>query len=249
MRIVSPLMVCLIWLVISLTMTPVVLAKDSTEAMNLLKTAQDLEGKTSAFTEIAEKRCYWIPKAPKTQECMQQEVEKMNAKYGAGAFVFNPQLNIVHYSGVHYEQLLRDYPGTDAASEADYHLLNKQLIGHPDVVLPRVKDFLARHRDGKWQAAGLLLWARLNEDIWYIHRKWSWVLYNGTVSPEELIVKSEPYRQEALKTFERLTKEFKKFPEAKIAEKEHALLKDYKTDGKLYGIVNETGLGSVEEKP
>ena len=177
---------CFLFLSLSIS----IWAKDPQPAQDLLKRATALQSVASSYTEASEKECYWKPKSPKTQDCMQKQVSFYNQEAGAGSFVFDPQLNVIRYTGLHFQQILDQYPGTSAAAEADYFLLTKQLVGHPDVVLPRVKNYLQRNPEEKWQSKGLLLWARLNEDAWWIHRKWSWVLYNGEVSPEELIVKS-----------------------------------------------------------
>jgi len=179
---------------------------------------------------------------------MEGFVKKYNAEHGAGSFELLPQLNVIRYTGVHFKQLMEKFPDSSYAGEADYHLLTKNLVGSPDEVFPKVKEFLKRHPSGEWNCKGQMLLGRLNQDIWWIHKKWSWVLYNWKMTEEDLIVKAEPYRQEGIRIFEKVSKDCK--GEIKeVAQAEAKLLKAHKDDGKFYGIVNETMVSETKSTP
>lgn len=215
------------------------------EAKALFDKAKELEKISDSLTEKAEKACYWKKGGGGSHACMQKFVNQYNQQYGAGAFELLAQLNVIRYTGVHYKQLIEKYPGSASAAEADFTLLSRHLVGSPDEVFPRVKDFLQRHPSGEWGCKGQLLLGRLNQDIWWIHKKWSWVLYNWKMSEEDLIVKAEPYRQEGLKLFEKVSQSCKG-EEKNAASAEYKLLKDYKDDGKFYGIINETMISETQ---
>ena len=210
-------------------------------AKELFKTGQKLDQWVNELTEKAEKECYWKKGGGRDHPCMQAFVARINKTYGDGAFTFDPQLNVLHYTGIHYEKILKQYPKSNVADGAGFQLLKRNVIGLPDEVLPRVEKFLQKYKHGEWSRQGVLLLARLNQDIWYIHKYRSWVLYNWKISDEELALKSEQYRAEAIKHFEILVKKHGRTAEGKTAKKELSLLKQYKDDGKLYGIVDEAG--------
>lgn len=210
-------------------------------AKALFDTGQKLDGMVNELTEKAEKKCYWNKGGEKSHACMKNFVDDYNRQYGAGSFTFDAQMNVFHYTGVHYEKVLQQHPTSDYAPAAEFELLKRNLIGVPDEVLPRVEQFLEKHRGGEWYRKGALLLARLNQDLWYIHKYRSWVLYNWKISDEELIIKAETYRAAALKHFEALFKKEGRTAEGKAAKKEQSLLKEHKDDGKLYGIVGEAG--------
>jgi hypothetical protein len=205
---------------------------------------RSLDGIADSLTGEAEKACYWTKGGGGTPACMQKYAEQFNQRYGAGAFRYEHAVTFINYTGSHYKTLLDRFPKSDYAAEADFYLLLHDLVGHPDIVLPKIKAYLSRHSKGEWNRKGLLLWARANEDTWYVHRKWSWVLYNYQISPDDLIIKAEPYRQEALRTFEKLMKEKDTF-EGKAAAREYALLKDNKEDMVTYSIVNDSSPGTL----
>lgn len=204
-----------------------------------------LDAKADQFTGEAERLCYWVRGAPRTPACMEKEAEKLNARFGAGAFRYEHAVTYIPYTGVHYRRLLDRFPKSRYAPEADFYLLLHSLTGHPDVVLPRIKAFCKRHPKKEWHRRCQLLWARANEDIWYIHRKWSWVLYNYQIAPEELVVRAETYRQEALRTYKQLMRDKKSF-EGKIAAREYAQLKANRDDNMVYSIVNDSMPGTLE---
>lgn len=205
----------------------------------LVGLARALENMSDIVNTRAENECYRKKGSPKSAACMHQFAARLSQKYGAGSFEYMEQLIIIRYTGAHYRQVMERFPKSPEAAGADYYLLTKNVVGKPDEVLPRVQAFLKRHPEGEWYRKGLLLLARLNEDIWWIHRNWWWLLYNWNFSQDDAVVRAEPYRQEALRTFSMIMKKFGKTDEGKIAEKEHALLKAYKSDDKLYGIVND----------
>lgn len=185
----------------------------------------------------AEQACY-RGKGSHTPQCMVGYANKMNALYGAGAFQFIPTQIIIRYTGTHYQQVIDKYSSSPEAAEAAYYVLEKNLIGNPDDVLKRVQDYLAKYK-GPYNLKARLLNARLNEDLWWIHRKWSWMLYNGSLAEDELVVRGEKYRQAAIKAYEDLIKKDDGSPEGKIAKQELAMLKNNQDDGKLYGIVSD----------
>ncbi len=209
----------------------------------LAKAGRILDALADSFTGRAEKSCYW-GKGGGSPECMQRFASQYNSKFGEGSFRYEHAVTFIPYTGSHYRLLLAKYPSSKYAPEADFYLLMRELVGHPDIVLPRIKAFLSKYPKGEWNRRGLLLWARVNEDVWYVHRKWSWVLFNYQVSPEDLIIKAEPYRQEALRTYEKLMRDSKS-PEGAAAAREYAILKDNGEDGVTYSIVNDSSPGTL----
>lgn len=216
---------------------------DKEKAEALTKVGQCLEKLSDGYSTDAEQRCYWKSRAGTA--CMENYVRQLNAEWGEGAFEYVANLNIIKYAGSHYRQISAGSSDTDVVCEADYNTLTKNLLGQPDEVLSRVDAFMQKYPDGSCYRKGLLLKARLNEDLWYIHLKWSFVLYNWRLSDEELIVRSEKYRIEAVRLFEELVSKFGRTPEGKIAGKELKLAKQHKTDGRLYGIINESMVQSI----
>lgn len=214
-------------------------SKKTPEALALC--GRTLDALADSFTGAAEKRCYWGGSGG-SPDCMQREVSSLNARFGADAFRYEHAVLYIFYTGSHYRQIAERFPKSEYAPEANFYLLLHSLVGHPDTVLPKIKAYLAKYPSGDWNRKGLLLWARVNQDVWYVHRKWSWVLFNNQISPDELIIRAEPYRQEALKTFERLMKERGTF-EASAAEREHAALKANQEDAATYSIVNDSSPG------
>lgn len=206
----------------------------------LIKLGETLEKMSDPINTRAERECFRSPSKIKGTPCVNAFVEKLNATYGTGSFEYLEQMVFIRYTGAHYKRAIAEFPNSPLASQVAYLYLIKNLIGHPEHVLPQIRDYTARYKDGEWGRKGRLLWARINEDIWWIHRKWSWVLYNWKLSDEELIVKAEPYRQEALRTFLELAEKDGRAEEGLAARGEYELLKAYKDDGKLYGIVNES---------
>lgn len=204
-----------------------------------------LDAKADPFTGAAEKRCYWVRGAPRTPACMKREAGKLNARFGQGAFRYEHAITYIPYTGLHYRRILDRFPKSRYAPEADFYLLLHSLVGHPDDVLPRIKAFCKRHPKKDWHRRCELLWARVNEDIWYIHRKWSWVFYNYRIAPEELVVRAEKYRQVALRTYKRLMKKKKTF-EGKAASREYAMLKANQDDNLVYSIVEDSIPGTLE---
>lgn len=203
-----------------------------------------LDTLSDSLTGQAEKSCYWGKGGSRSPECMEQFVRQFNARFGEGAFAYEHTVVSILYTGLHYRMLASRFPQSSYAGEANFYLLLKGLVGHPDAVLPRVKAYLEKYPRGEWHRRGLLLWARVNEDIWHVHRKWSWMLYNGQLSQDELIIRAEPYRQEALKTHEKLMKE-PGSSEGAAAAREHATLKAQQEDGNTYSIVSDAMPGTL----
>lgn len=201
-----------------------------------------LDELSDIFTERAEKKCYWGRSGDPS--CMEAEVSRLNARFGAGSFRYVHNLLSLIYTGVQYQTMLSRFSNSKYAEEADFYLLLRGLIGHPDTVLPKIKSYLSRHKGGEWRRKGLLLWARVNEDIWYVHRKWSWVLYNNAIAPDELIIRAEPYRQEAQKTYKELMKDAGTF-EGRAAAAEYAKLNAGQEDTIVYGIVEDSYPGTL----
>jgi hypothetical protein len=219
-------------------------SKQTPEALLLL--GNTLNRLADLFSERVEMACYW-GKSGESLTCPRGEVEKLNAIYGAGAFKFVTDIAYVPYSGIHFQEILNRFPKSQQAPEAEFQLLLKNLVGHPKDVLPRVKSFLDKYKDGEMNRKALLLWARVNEDIWYIHHSWSWVIYNERYSQEELMVKAEPYRQEALKTYEKLISKYSGTFEATAGKREYDSLKANQDDGETYSILQDTVGGSPDK--
>jgi hypothetical protein len=210
----------------------------------LAQSGRILDAMADALTGAAEKRCYWAKGGARSPECMQREAAALNARFGEGAFRYEHAILYLVYTGSHYTQLLQRFPKSPYAAEAEFYLLLRNLVGHPDAVLPRIKTFLAHYGSGPWHRRGLLLWARVNEDIWYIHRRWSWVLFNDVVSPDELVVRAEPYRQEALRTYEKLMKDKGTF-EGAAAARAFAALSANQERPSVVSIVNDSNPGTL----
>lgn len=212
----------------------------------LLLAGEVLDRLEDLFSERAEISCYWERGSENTPACMQGEALKLNEIYGDGAFKAVTDISYIPYSGIHYKKLVEKFPNSKEAARAEFKLLLKDLVGHPDIVLPKIKKYLEKYPKGDANLMGLLLWARVNEDIWYIHREWSWVLYNDKVSPEDLIIRAEPYRQEAMNTYKKLLEHAGTF-EGKAAKRELKLLKENQTDGETYSILADTVGGKPEQ--
>lgn len=210
-------------------------------AKDLFQTGQKLDAMVNTLTEQAERECYWKKGGGRDHPCMQGFAGRYNREYGEGSFTFDPQLNILHYTGLHYEKIVKEHPKSRFAAGAEFQLLRRNVIGLPGEVLPRIEEFLKKNTRGEWWRHGVLLLARINQDIWYIHKYRSWVLYNWKISDAELALKAEQYRAEALKHFEILMKKHGTTPEGAAARKEYDLLKKHQDDGKLHGIVDEAG--------
>lgn len=215
--------------------------KNSEGARALLLLGQALERGLSTFNAAAEDRCY--RRNGGGARCMERFAAELNAKYGAGAFAYAAEIIVLRYTGSHYRTVAEEWTDQAVSAEAGFRLLEKNLIGTPDEVLARVQEFLARVPQGEWNRRGRLLWARLNEDIWWIHRNWAWLLYNWSASEDELIIRGEKFRKEALKAYEALLQGKKSDEVGKAARQEYELVKANKSDGILHGIVNESMVG------
>lgn len=211
------------------------------EALAMCARALDIAADN--LTGEAEKGCYWKGGGG-SPECMKKFAAQFNSRFGEGAFQYDHAITFIKYTGSHYRKILEQFPKSSYAPEAEFYILLHDLQGHPDAILPKIRIFLSKYPKGEWNRRGLLLLARVNEDIWFIHRKWSWVLFNYQISPEELIIRAEPYRQEALKTYEKLMKDKNTF-EGKAAEREYQMLKDNKEDQVTYSVVNDSIPGTV----
>ena len=214
-----------------------------------IKLGESLEKMSDIINTRAERVCFRSGSKLRGTPCMQAYAAKLNATYGPGSFEYSEALVIIQYTGAHYNKVADEFPKSGLAAKSAYLRLSKNLVGRPDQVLSGIKVFTDKYKSGEWGRKGRLLWARMNEDNWWIHRKWSWVLYNWSISPEELIVKAEPYRQEALRSFEDIIKKDGGTAEGKAAKKEYELLKVYKDDGRLYGIVNESDISGTKAIP
>lgn len=197
-----------------------------------------LDALADSLTGEAEKKCYWRKGGSRSPACMQREADSFNARFGSGSFVYEHAITFISYTGAQYRELLNRYPKSKYATEARFYLLLRNLTGHPDVVLPRIKEFFSKYGKGEWKDRAQLLWARVNQDIWHVHRNWSWVLYNEKLDQDELIIKAEPYRQEALRAYSKLKK--KKGFVGERARSEYEILKANRDDGHIYSIVNDS---------
>lgn len=218
-------------------------------AEDLLAQGRKLDQYAEQVNNDAEQACY-RGRGSHTPQCMVNYTQKINATYGAGSFQFVPTQIIIRYTGTHYQQVLDKYPNSPQAAEAAYYLLEKNLIGNPDEVLGRVQNYITTYK-GPFNLKAQLLYARLNEDLWWIHRKWSWMLYNGSLSEDELVIRGEKYRQAAIRAYEALIKKSGGSPEGKLAKQELAAAKALQDDGRLYGIVSDaqtSGEAGVQRK-
>lgn len=224
------------------TLTPYVRSeKGSGDAEAILLYGKCLDKMTEQINTDAERKCYRSGGATHSPRCMSDYAAGLNVKYGENSYEYVHDIITIKYTGKHFGEVASKFPKSEAALEAAYHELSKHLIGAPSEVISEIEGYLKKYPKGLWHKRALLLLARINEDIWYVHKKWSWMLYGKTLSEDELIIKAEPYRQEAIKLF----KQVKGGEEGKEAAKELKLLLDNKTDGKIYGIINESTIEGV----
>ncbi len=197
-----------------------------------------LDALADSLTGAAEKKCYWRRGGGRNPDCMRREAAALNAKFGEGSFKYEHSILFISYTGKQYRELLERYPSSKYATEARFYLLLQNLEGKPEEVLPRIRKFYSKYAKGEWKRRTNLLWARVNEDIWHVHRDWSWVLYNEKLDQDELVVRAEPYRQEALKAYAKL--KGKNDFVGRAAKEEYSKLKANQDDGHLYSIVNDS---------
>lgn len=216
--------------------------KRSAEALAL--TGRIMDAMADSLTGAAEKKCYWRKGGARNPGCMRREAAAYNAKFGPGSFEYEHAIVFISYTGSHYNELLRRYPRSKYATEARFYLLLRNLGGHPDKVLPRIREFSSKYGKGDWKRRTRLLWARVNEDIWYIHRKWSWVLYNEVIDEDELVIRAEPYRQEALRTYRKI--KGKNDFIGREAKREYEMLNANQDDGHIYSIVNDASAKTLK---
>ena len=216
-------------------------SENSAEALAMA--GRILDVMADPLTGQAEKSCYW-GKGGGSAECMQRFASQFNARFGEGAFRHDAAVNFVAYTGSHYRRIASQYPKSRYAPEADFYLLLRDLVGQPEEVEKRVKAFLSKYPKGEWNRKGLLLWARINEDIWHVYRKQGWFLSNSRVSPEDMIIRAEAYRKEALGTYAKLMRESGTF-EGAAAAREHGNLMENREDSVTYSIVNDSTPGSL----
>lgn len=211
----------------------------------LAMTGRIMDALADSLTGEAEKKCYWRKGSSRNPDCMRREAAAFNAKFGPGSFQYEHGITFIAYTGSQYRELLSRYPKSKYATEARFYLLLRQLGGHPDKVIPRIREFSEKYGKGEWKRTAQLLWARVNEDIWYVHREWSWVLFNEQVDQEEMIVRAEPYRQEALRTYKQLMG--KDDFVGRAAKREYQMLNANQDDGHVYSIVNDANPKTLRE--
>jgi len=216
---------------------------DSTKTPEaLLLLGKALDRLADVFSERVEMACYW-GKSGESLACPRGEVEKLNSIYGAGAFRFITDIAYVPYTGIHYREVVERFPKSSQAPEAEFWLLLKNLVGSPETVLSRVKAFLDKHGDGEIGRKALLLWARVNEDIWNIYRQGGLAAF-GT---GDLQSKAESYRQESIRAYEKLIGKYSGTFEATAAKRESGLLKAGQDDGETFSILQESTGGSPDK--
>lgn len=217
-------------------------AKQSDEALAMV--ARILDSLQDKLTENAEKKCYWVKSAPRTPDCMHKETAWLNKTFGENSFKYTGGEGVafINYTGEHYKILEKKYKRSPYADEAEFYILLNNLIGMPDDVVPRVEGFVASHKDGYWNRVGSFLLARVNEDVWHVWKKWTWVIYNKKIGEDELIVKAEPYRQAALRILKELAKKDDFI--GKKAASEYAMLNAQEYEGTLYSITNASTPGT-----
>lgn len=226
-------------------LAPVANVDGGVDPATMLLYGKSLDKMTEQINTEAERVCYRSAGSPHSPKCMDNYAAKMNNKYGSGSFEYDPAIVTIKYTGTQFDKVLEITEKGDVAAEAAYYKLSKNLIGHPSQVLPRIEDFLKKYPKGEWHRKAMLLWARINEDVWWIHRNWAWLLYNWDLSSEDLILRAEPYRQRAIKAFRKV----RGGEEGKAAKEELKLLKENKSDGKIYGIVKESSVEGIKAVP
>ena len=218
--------------------------RDKSSARALAMTGRIMDKLREVVSEEAEKKCYWGKNTPKTPQCMEKEVKEYNKIFGKDAleYIGGTSIAYIDYTGSHYKELLKKFKNNKYSEEAEFYLMLQNLKGHPDEVLPKVKSFLGERKSGEWKKRSLLLWARVNQDVWNVWKEWSWVVFNKKISDDEMIVRAEPYRQEALKTFSQI-KGNSGFI-GKAAKSEYKMLNDQVDDGIHYSITNDSTPGT-----
>lgn len=215
--------------------------------LSLAMTGRLLDHLKDQFTEKAEKKCYWAKTSPMSPSCMQKEASDLNDIFGKDSFEYTGGVSLAYleYKGHHYQIILDSFKKSPYRDESEFYLLLQNLRGHPDIVVPKVKSFMNSHKSGIWNKRALLLWARLNQDIWHVWKKWTWVVYNRQISEDELIIKAEPYRQEALRTYKELFGKGDFF--STVAKVEYGQLERQEDDGALYTITNDSTPGTWDK--
>ncbi len=133
-------------------------------------TGRMLDALADSLTGAAEKKCYWKRGGSRNPNCMRRAADALNARFGAGSFKYEHEILFISYTGLQYKELLEKFPRSKYATEARFYLLLQNLEGKPEVVLPRIKEFYSKYAKGPWKRRTNLLWARVNEDVWYVLR-------------------------------------------------------------------------------
>ncbi|PIR26315.1 MAG: hypothetical protein COX62_01060 [Deltaproteobacteria bacterium CG_4_10_14_0_2_um_filter_43_8] len=215
--------------------------RESNAAQALAVTARILDLLQDTFSERAEKKCYWGSKAPSTPACMRDEAKRLNEIYGKNAFDYIGGTSVAYiaYTGSHYKTVLKRHSKSTFVDEAEFYQLLLKLEGHPDKVLPRIEKFQKQHPSGEWNRKARLLWARVNEDVSFIWRKWTWVLFNGKITEDELIVRSAPYQRAAIAAYTELAKQHAATVEGRMAAEELKQLQATGDNGNVISITND----------
>lgn len=204
----------------------------------LAMTGRALDALADSLTGAAEKKCYWKRGGSRNPDCMRKAADVLNARFGVGSFKYEHEILFISYTGLQYKELIARFPRSKYATEARFFLLLQNLEGKPEEVLPRIKKFYSKYAKGPWKRRTNLLWARVNEDVWHVYKNWSWVIFNEKIDPDELVIRAEPYRQEALKTYRKL--KGKNDFVGRAASVEYEKLKANQGDGHTYSIVNDS---------
>lgn len=214
----------------------------NTTAEALAMCGRLLDLMSEQISEKAEKKCYWGKQGDPS--CMEKEVANLNAKFGPESFRYEHSILYIPYTGSQYKTIRSKFAKSPYGDEAEFYLLLKELKGTPESIIPKVKSFLSKHGSGEWNRKGLLLWARLNEDLWAIHKSSNLIMYNDKVAPEEMLVRAEKFRKEALSTYKKLMSNSGTF-EGDVASKEYSRLSANQDDGIVYSITEDSFPGSL----
>ncbi len=98
----------------------------------LAMTGRTLDALADSLTGEAEKKCYWRKGGARNPDCMRKEAASFNAKFGSGSFQYEHAITFISYTGTQYKELLRRFPKSKYAPEAEFYLLLRNIGGQPD---------------------------------------------------------------------------------------------------------------------
>ncbi|MBI1909430.1 MAG: hypothetical protein HYS22_04595 [Deltaproteobacteria bacterium] len=205
----------------------------------LIQKARALDILTPYFYEEADAKCYrYQRRLSATPACFEKEVKGLNEKYGSGSFEYLGDQILIQYTGLHYRQLLEQYPKSRYQDEASFRLLRGgELINNdPEVVFAKVDNWLKKYPKSPLAPQAWLLLGRLYADGWYLFKTRTFVAIGMQVDDQALDDMAMRYKGKGLWAFKQVMNLFPQSKEAVVAKKEYDLLVHDQNDGVFYGL-------------